>query len=154
MKKILFTILVLTCALAVHAQASKDEYKSMTDSAINIKYVQYKKGTTNQNKDYFENLYLINEQDQPLNYLPSSRRFKSINVYDDRNKKILSKGIYAWKAFAALNKNRFKITIIDFFITYKNHNYNFANGGGSETVFEYDCDKGIWKLVSSETKGN
>jgi hypothetical protein len=155
MKKILFAIVVLACTLRVHAQTSKDEYRVMIDSAINIKYAEYKAATKNQtNANYLENLYLINEQNQPLNYLTSSGKFKSISVYDDRNRKLLSKGIYAWKVLPALNKNRLIVDIVDFFITYKNHNYNFANGGGSETVFEYDCGKGTWILISTKTKGN
>jgi hypothetical protein len=155
MKKILFTIVVLACTFRVHAQTSKDEYNAMIDSAINMRYVEYKVATKNQNNaHYLENLYLINEQNQPLNYLPSSRRFKSISVYDDRNRKLFIKGIYAWKVLAALNKNRFVVNTIDFYITYKKHNYNFANGGGSETVFEYDCATGTWKLISTKTKGN
>ncbi len=154
MKKIVFTILVLACTLTVYAQKNTDESKIMIDSAINIKYVKYKEATKNQNIDYFENLYLINEQNQPLNYLASASRFKSISIYDDRNRKILAKGIQAWKVFTTINKNKFVVTIIDFNITYKNHNYNFGNGGGSQIVFEYDCQNDNWKLVSSQTKGN
>jgi hypothetical protein len=155
MKKIVFTILVVTCALATHAQVSKDEYKTMIDSAINIKYAQYKQPNKNQSNAYYlENLYLLNEQDQSLNYLPSSGKFKTISVYDERNRKILSKGIYAWKVFTTLNRNKFTVTIIDFYITYKKHNYRFGNGGGSEAVFEYNCDQNNWKLISSENKGN
>ncbi|WPU96484.1 hypothetical protein SNE25_13230 [Mucilaginibacter sabulilitoris] len=155
MKKALFVIIALVITLAVHAQTSKDEYKAMIDSAINIKYNQYKQATKNQTNTYYlENLYLLNEQNLPLDYLPSSSKFKAMSVYDDRNRKVLSNGIYAWKVLTALNTNKLKITIIDFYITYKKHNYSFRNGGGSEAVFEYDCGKGIWKLVSFETKGN
>ena len=155
MKKTFFIVLVLIAALKVNAQQNKDEYKVMIDSAICIKYTAFKAATKNQNnKDYFDNLYLLNEQDQPLNYLPSSNKFKAITVYDDRNRKIIKKGIYAWKVFASLNNNRFTVTIVDFYITYKNHNYNFANGGGSKTTFEYECGSNNWKLLSSENKGN
>ncbi|MDB5115061.1 MAG: hypothetical protein JWQ79_553 [Mucilaginibacter sp.] len=145
---------VLVCCSKVYAQ-QKDEYKTMIDSAITIKYTQFQEATKKlNNKDYIENLYLLNEQDQPLNYLPSSSKFKFITVYDDRNRKVITKGIYAWKVFTSLNQNHFTVTIVDFYITYKNHNYNFANAGGSKTIFEYQCDQKDWKLLSSENKGN
>jgi len=154
MKSIFFIIGVLVCCLKVHAQ-QKDEYKIMVDSAIAIKYKQFKEATEKlSNKNYLENLYLLNEQDQPLNYLPSSGKFKAISVYDDRNRKAFAKGVYAWKVFTALNKNQFMVTIVDFYITYKNHNYNFANAGGSKTVFEYQCDHKDWELLSSKSEGN
>lgn len=155
MRNVLFIIIALASASTVRAQANKDEFKVMIDSAINIKYAQYKQATKNQNnKDYLENLYLLNDQNQPLNYLPSSNKFKSISVYDSRSQKIIKKGIYAWKVLPALSGNKLIINIIDFFITYKNNNYNFGNGGGSQIAFEYDCEKGIWRLISSQTKGN
>lgn len=148
-------MLVLISSLGCYAQQSKDEYKTMIDSVINIKYAAFKAASKNQNSKYYlENLYLLNEQDQPLNYLPSSSKFKVITVYDERNRKVVAKGIYAWKVFPVLNKNHFTVTIVDFYITYKNHNYNFANGGGSKTIFEYDCDQNNWKILSSENKGN
>lgn len=154
MKTIFPTVIVLICSLAGYAQKSLDESQFMIDSAINITYSNYKEATKNQNINYFENLYLINEQDQPLNYLPSSNKFKSISIYDHRNRKFLRKRIHAWKVFTAINANRFIVTIVDFYITYKNHNYNFGNGGGSQTVFKYDCQKGSWQLVSSQIQGN
>jgi hypothetical protein len=145
---------ILAFCLKVHAQ-QKDEYKTMVDSAINNKFTQFQEATKKQNnKDYLENLYLLNEQDQPLNYLRSSSKFKLISVYDDRNRKLVTKGIYAWKVFTTLNKNQFIVNIVDFYITYKNHNYNFANGGGAKTIFEYDCRESTWKLVTSQSKGN
>jgi len=154
MKKILFSIIVLVCTLTAYAQQGKDEYKSMIDSAINIMYNRYSTIPKKQNDDdYLNNLYLFNEQNLPLNYIPSSSKFKIINLFDDRNIKLLTKGIYAWKVLATLNKNSFKITIINFFITYKKHNLNFANGGGSESAFEYDCDKNEWRLISFENSG-
>ena len=148
-----FIVLILIFASRVNAQQSKDEYKTMIDSAIIIKYNAYKVANQN-NKYHVNNLYLLNDQDQTLNYLPSSSKFKAIAVYDDRNRKVITKGIYAWKVFTSLNHNRFTITIVDFYITYKSHNYNFGNGGGSTTIFEYECDTKNWKLISYENKGN
>lgn len=157
MKKVFLIVGMLVCGLIVHAQQNKDEFKVMIDSAVNIKYTQLadaiKKGN---NKDYFINLYLLNEQDQPLNYLYTANKpkFKSISIYDNQNRKTVEKGINAWKVFTVLNKNQFVITITDFYITYKNHNYNFANGGGSKTIFEYNCEENKWKLITSQNIGN
>ncbi|WP_343745785.1 hypothetical protein [Chitinophaga sp.] len=155
MKKIFFIIsIVLAYCFKANAQQAKDEYKSMVDSAINIMYTRYLNAIKKQNSDYYlNNLYLLNEQDQPLNYVPSCSKFKLINVYDARNRKVLSKGIYAWKVFTILRKNQFEISIVDFYITYKNHNYNFSNGGGATTVFEYSCDEGKWRLITSNNRG-
>ena len=155
MKKVFFIGLILISALRVCAQPSKDEYKTMIDSAISLKYAAFKAAGKNQNnKYYFENLYLINEQDQPLNYLSASNKFKFITVYDERNRKAIAKGIYAWKVLTTLNQNHLTVIILDLYITYKNHNYNFSNSGGSKTIFEYECDQNNWKLLSSENKGN
>lgn len=157
MKKVLLIAGMLVCGLNVHAQQNKDEFRTMIDSAVNIKYTQLAAAVNKgNNKDYFENLYLLNEQDQPLNYLCTANKLKLkfISVYDNRSRKTIEKGIYAWKVFTALNKNQFVITITDFYITYKNHNYNFANGGGSKTIFEYICEENKWKLITSQNKGN
>lgn len=154
MKKIFFTVSILAYCFKVDAQQNKDEYKLMVDSAISIMYTQYSDVIKKQNTDYYlNNLYLLNEQNLPLNYVSSSDKFKFINVYDAQNRKVLSKGIYAWKVFTTLRKNQFTINIVDFYITYKNHNYNFSNGGGSTTVFEYSCDDGKWQLITSENRG-
>ncbi|MEV4887756.1 hypothetical protein MRBLMN1_006352 [Chitinophaga ginsengisegetis] len=154
MKVAFFITIILVCVLTVHAQQNKDDYKTMVDSAIAMMYTQFLETSKKQKSwHYLENLYLLNEHDQPLSYVSSSSRFKFINIYDDRNKKILSKGIYAWKVFAALNKNKFVVTIIDFYITYKSRNYRFSNGGGSETVFEYSCDEDKWKLIAFDNRG-
>lgn len=95
----------------------------------------------------------MDEQNQTLLSSSQKDKFKSIYVYDIRNRRILKKGINAWKVFTVLNKNVFVITIIDFYITYGNRNYNFANGGGSKTTFEYSCEDHKWKLISFEIKG-
>lgn len=154
MKKIFFIVSILAYCFKADAQQNKDEYKLMVDSAISIMYTQYSDVIKKQNTDYYlNNLYLLNEQNLPLNNVPSSDKFKLMNVYDAQNRNVLSKGIYAWKVFTTLRKNQFTINIVDFYITYKNHNYNFSNGGGSTTVFEYSCDDGKWRLISSKNQG-
>jgi len=147
-----FFCVSISCA-KINAQ-QKNDYNSMLDSAINLRYNQFTAATRNSDKNYFENLYRINEEDQSFNNLTSSKKFKSINIYYIHNRDVLRHGIYAWKVFTTLNKNHLLVTIISYFITYKSHNYNFANGGGSKTIFEYDCSEGGWKLISNENSGN
>ncbi|MEZ2442844.1 hypothetical protein AB6805_14065 [Chitinophaga sp. RCC_12] len=154
MKKIFLVVGILACCFKVNAQQNKDEYKLMVDSAISTMYTQYLDVIKKQRSDYYlNNLYLLNEQDQPLNYVPSSSKFKLINIYDTRNRKLLSKGIYAWKVFTTLKKNQFTINIVNFYITCKKRNYDFSNGGGSTTVFEYSCDKDNWQLITFKNWG-
>ncbi|MFX1704043.1 hypothetical protein PV783_08815 [Chitinophaga sp. CC14] len=154
MKVAFFITIILVCVLRVHAQQNKDDYKTMVDSAIAMKYTPLLEASKKQKREYYlENLYLLNEHDQPLSYVSSDSKFKFINIYDERNRKILSKGIYAWKVFTALNKNKFVVTIINFYITYKSRNYSFSNGGGAEAVFEYSCDENKWKLITFDNQG-
>ena len=49
-----------------------------------------------------------------------------------------------------LNGNNVTISLIDFSIRYKKRNYEFSNGGGSNTFFEYFCEMKKWNF--SETK--
>jgi len=148
----LFIMGVFLCCFKANAQEKQDECKHMIDSAIKLKYALLQKAP-GKNDNYLENLYLLNEQDQPLNYLNSSNKFKFIRVYGNQSRKILAKGIYAWKVFTTLNQNQFTIKIIEFYITYKNHNYSFGNGGGSKTIFEFDCNQHKWLMLSSENSG-
>jgi hypothetical protein len=154
--KILFcTISTLVLATSIKAQSQKDEFKLMIDSAISISYRKNEELNREINiSAHSQIFYLLDERNRPLDYLPSSREFKFIDIYNHRNRKLISKGIYAWKVFPTLNKNQFVVTVVDFYITYKNHNYNFANGGGTKTIFEYDCERKMWVMIMSESNGN
>ncbi len=156
MKAVLFIIGLFSCSLDLLGQQSKDEFKVMIDSAISLKYGPLSAMVKDENAaSYFGNLYLLNEQNEPLNYLEASSKynFKFISVYDERSLKVIKKGIRAWKVFTILNGNRLTINIVDFYITYKNRNYNFANGGGAKTIFEYSCDENKWVLISFQNRG-
>lgn len=145
MKRIFLLLVVLSLSSGVWAQQVKDDFTTMVDSAVNIMYKADDAAR--------ENLYLLNEQNQPLTGLRSSGKFKLINIYDDRNHKKMTEGIDAWKVLTVLNQNRFTVTLIKYHITYKNRNYNFVNMGGATTVFEYECDRNNWRLVSSKVNG-
>lgn len=126
-------ILSLFFSLSMYAQC-KDDYKTMIDSVITIKskyeYDWYVKETNKKYpnnflekinksnyKEYIENIYLLDS-----NYLPyfydnskSKIKFKSINIYDKRNRKILKKGEYgidAWIVKPVLNGNVLTISIL------------------------------------------
>lgn len=152
-----FFIILLFGFLNGYSQRQEDDCKRMIDSAISIKvnesFIQVKRNNTVSSS--LKHLYLINENDLP--YLYSSRltevKFKYINVYSPKSKKILKKGIFAWKILTSLTKDTFSITIIDFTITYKNRNYNYANGGGSKTLFRYSCQENRWILIESKSSG-
>ncbi len=135
-----------------YGQKQENEYKKMIDSAISITCQKLLKPTENLG---IKDLYLIDEKDLYYNYtgMFAGLGFKRMNVLDSRNVSVVKKGIHAWKIFPVLQGRILKVTIINFLITYKSRNYNFSNGGGSETVFEYSCNEGKWVLVKSEYQG-
>lgn len=149
-------IILLCCFLKGYTQ-KRDDYKKMIDSAISIKANQLFELTqkTSEGSSLRPSLYLINEDDLPYKYSPPLENimFKYIDVYNPENKKTLKKGIFAWKILASLKNDTFIITIIDFTITYKNGNYNYANGGGSKTLFQYSCQENKWVLIESKSSG-
>lgn len=103
-----------------------------------------------------ESIYLVGEE-IPKSYLPktsSKYPLNYINIYDKKNRKLLKKGIMAVSIQPLkLEGNKVIITLINFKISYKNQNYNFSNGGGSETYFEYSCADEKWKLLESNFSG-
>lgn len=129
----------------------------MIDSAISIRVnefsIQEKKA--NAINSLLKDLYLINENDLPYSYSSALAdvKFKYMNIYSPKSKKVLKKGISAWKILTSLTKDTFNITIIDFKITYKNGNYNYVNGGGSKTFFRYSCQENKWILIESKNSG-
>jgi hypothetical protein len=143
-------ILLFTTMICIHissyCQSKNDDYKKMIDSAIVIQTMHPDK------VPYRTGIYLIDAKDQAyiLKSDVDQKKFSSINVYDKKNKKLLEKGINAWKVLPVLSGNKLIVSIIDFNITCKRNNYSFANGGGATVVFEYLCDKGRW--VFRETK--
>lgn len=151
MKYLFLIIFSLAYCVKTKAQAgSNNDLLKMIDSAITIKCSR-----VSDTGNFFSNLYLLNEQDQPLDFLPSFKKFgfKSIRIYDQQSKKTLKKGINAWKVLTILNGNKLEIRIIDFLITYKDKNYNFSNGGGAIVIFEFSCNEQVWKLISSQDRG-
>ncbi|UOX34444.1 hypothetical protein LXD69_02775 [Flavobacterium sediminilitoris] len=165
-------ILFLGINLSLFSQNNTDNYKTMLDSAVVIKlnevYKHYneelKKDIKTENwksyiseyKNRLENIYLIDNNHNPFHldkYKPVTNNFKEINLYEKKNKKILKKGINAWKVSSTLSKNQLSIFIIDFIITYSDGKYNFSNGGGSTIIFKYDCNKMNWELINNTTVG-
>jgi hypothetical protein len=124
----------------------------MIDSAIDIMYQKLLKSNENLGA---KDLYLIDENNWSYNYtgMFEGVELKKTNILDPKIRSVVKKGVRAWKIIPALQGFSLKIRIIDFFVTYKSGNYNFANGGGSETVFEYSCNENKWVLVKSEYQG-
>ena len=127
-------------------QINNDEYKKMLDSAISLK---------NENSSNVSKHYVLNSENLPynLNNDLKSKGLETINIYDKKNKKIITKGINVWKIIPILKKNIFEIQIIDFTVQQSKNNFQFSNGGGSIFIYEYSCENEIWKLTSSKHSG-
>ena len=171
MKKIIFLRLCFVFfSLVIKAQKTDNEYKILRDSAIVIKSNDlYKFYIEQSNKDIhtenwkifldnfthsINNLYLIDQNNQSFKIDASTKiQFKEIDIYDKKSRSLLKKGINVWKVIQQLNGNKIIIKIIEFKVTYKNKNYQFTNGGGSEIFFQYSCEEKKWKLIKEEHKG-
>ncbi len=143
-----FLSLISTYA-STYGQSKDEDYKTMIDSAIVIQTMRI------DNVFYSPDIYLIDAKDQAYS-LTSDRdqkKFKYINVYDQKNRKLLRNGVKAWKVLPVLTGNKLVVSIIEFTVTYKNKNYNYANGGGATVVFEYSCDKSKWEFRESKWSG-
>jgi hypothetical protein len=148
MRYIIFIILTSISCFSF-GQNRIDDYRKMIDSAV---IMQTALPRIFENK---EDTYLIDQNDQPY-ILVSNKdqaKFKSISVYAKKNRKLLKDGINAWKVMPTLDNNKLVIHIVNFTITYKKHNYNFANGGGAKVIFEYSCTNDKWVLTESKWSG-
>ena len=150
-------ILFLFLFIKGYSQSQEDEYKKMIDSAINLYAQDYLKvsGHLYTGVSDRKSLYLIDQRDFPYKYtgMPISIIFKTIDLACAGNRNVLKHGIHAWKIIPFLKSNKITVRIIDFLITYKNNSYNFANGGGSEIVFEYLCTDNKWVIVKTKNQG-
>ncbi|MBZ5858545.1 hypothetical protein [Flavihumibacter profundi] len=134
---------------ASFSQGKIDEYKKMIDSAIIIQ------NSLHSSTPGERVIHLVDENNNPYILIldKDQQNFKSIAIFSKENRRLIKKGIRAWKVFPVLIKNKLVVTIIDYYITYKNKNYNFANGGGAKVIFEYSCDQEKWIFVSSNWSG-
>jgi len=89
--------------------------------------------------------------------LPSSINESSlefIDVYDKGSLSDLKPGINLVSLQPInLNGSKIEIVIINYFVSYKRGNYEFANGGGSKSIFEYSCEEKKWNLVQTIISG-
>ena len=155
--KLYLVILLLSCFLNASSQKRQDDFKRMIDSALYLDSYSLHEYIKKIGKEPpLEVRYLINESDVAYIYTSpfDDIKFKYINVFSQKSEAVLKEGILAWKIFTSLQENRFIINIIEFTITYKNGIYNYGNGGGSDTIFEYSCDKNKWILIKSKWSGN
>lgn len=143
MQKLYLLIALISFSFFHSQNKENDEYKKLIDSAISIKL---------QNGKITEQ-YILNSDNMPYKVNNEIRGLKTINIYDKKNKKILTKGINVWKIIPILNKNKLEIRIIDFSLILQKNNYQFANGGGSTFIFEYSCQSKNWELISEKHSG-
>ncbi|WP_300600714.1 hypothetical protein [Niabella sp.] len=156
MRRAIFLMLFLM-AFNSYAQ-NRNEYKVVIDSAINIKLKTTAVQLSRQDKGMASSndYYLIDQDNRALYYsslTPNGINLKYMDVYNPKNKKILRKGIAAWKVIGSLNGNKFTVTIIDFKITYAKQNYDFSNGGGSMTQFQFSCKENRWLFLNQSASG-
>lgn len=150
-------IIFLFLLIKGYSQKQENEYNKLIDSAISIQVHQLFKlsNSSTVSASNKKALYLIDENDFPYQYkgVPTAIEFKTIDLSRIENRGILKNGIHVWKIIPMLKSNKIVVRIIDFLITYKRSNYNYANGGGSETVFEYLCGENRWELVKTKYQG-
>ena len=151
MKIIIFCIGYFLINNCLYSQEITNDFKTLIDSAIHIKCSQIL-AADNVDKEYLKKIYIVNENGQSM-MLSKGNKLNTLNIYDRKNKHILKKGLHIWKVVTILEKNKFIINIIDFQVTYKRNNYDFANGGGTKIIFEFSCDENNWKLIYNKTQG-
>ena len=146
-----FLLIFMFSLLNGYSQKHENEYTKMIDTALGI---MLQKKIDSKDVSNNRELYLLDENDRSYPYLHKSlKNVKSIDLTMARNDRRLKHGINAWKIIPVLKGGRITITIIDFRITYKSNQFNYANGGGSEFVFQFSCEKNEWMLVASKTDG-
>ncbi len=123
-------------------------YQTMIDSAITLRLVLCKQDIEKGNINIGE-YYLLDEKYRYYYYSKRGVTFKTIDIYSPKNKKLLKKGIWCWGIRPFLINNVMVIFLVDLSISYKNNMYNFSQGSGSRTTFEYNCDQQKWVLASN-----
>lgn len=132
-----------------YSQNKDDHYKILIDSAITLQIKaldDLKEGSVYLIDQNNQSYFLLNENYQ--------KKFKTISLHEKKNRKLLKKGIDAWKIIPILYNNRLEVSIVYFKITYNKLNYKFANGGGAKVVFEYSCKNDRWELLGNKWSGN
>ena len=171
MKK-LNIFLVLLFVINVYSQEkTTNDYKTLIDSSIVIKAddfhkfynEQFVKDIHTENWKYYleklkkniNSLYItsLDGSSIDLSSIKTQIPLKTLNVYDQKNKRLLKKGISIWKVIPVLKGNVLTVTILDAKLTYKNNKYNFINGGGSTIIFQYSSEEKKWVLIKEEHTG-
>lgn len=169
MKSIL-SILFIGTYTVLYSQ--KNDYKALVDSAISIKanyeyddytillsksHKNYSDSTNiKAKKEYFESIYLIDENNNPYFFdnTNSKIKFKTISIYDKKNRRILKKGefgIKAWKIIPILQGNELIIKIPDYNIKYENNlKFTTSPDGFFQITFRYVCSENKWKINNSK----
>jgi len=154
--RVLMIILLSCCLSKGYSQQSGNDYKRLIDSAIGLKVKNIIEFSRNaeQKKSLLSNIYLIDENELPYSYTSTNYgvELNTINIKSQESKKILKKGITAWKIFPELKSNKLVITIILFRISYKNKLVHYSKGPGTQVIFEYSCEEKKW--IQTEFKNS
>lgn len=151
MKKYLFILLFLSASLSF-SQTKENDLKELYSIAIENHISKLKEFGS----EDIKSLNFISN-DIPQSYLPkeiNGNKIHYISIYDKKNKAILKKGLRVISIQPIhLSGNRITINLIDFNVTYKNKNYDFANGGGSTSIFEYSSPDNQWRHQETKYSG-
>lgn len=156
-KSILLVLFIVSNCLFGHSQTEESQIKMFYESAIKNHIDNFQQMFENGSSAVkIEDLYFISK-DIPEVYLPKKigqYNIKYIDVYNKKSKRLLRKGVFAVSIQPLILKNEQAIiNLIDFTVTYKNRNYDFSNGGGSKTSFEYSCTGQSWEILNTEFFG-
>ena len=171
MKTLKIFLVLLFTVKAYSQNRITNDYKILIDSSIVIKSnnllksykelsvknvnIENDKALLNKSSQLNNDIYVIGEDYKSvvLNKIKSEIALKTLDIYDNKNKSLLKKGVYVWKIIPMLKGDVLTITILDARMTYKNKKYNFMNGGGSTIVFQYSCEEKKWVLIKEEHTG-
>lgn len=146
--RILLVILLLCFLSKAYSQKTENDYKRLIDSSISLKIKNIIEFSTNidQRNVQLNNIYLLDENSLPYKYLSrnDSVKFKTIDVHSKKNRKVLKKGIKAWKISAFLKNTTLKISIVYLTVTYEKRKYYYTRNNVTQVIFEYSCEEKKW----------
>lgn len=149
--RMLLVILLLCFLSKAYSQKTENDYKRLIDSSISLKTKDIIQSSTNidQRNVLLNNIYLIDENSLPYKYLSTidSIEFKTIDVHSHKNRKVLRRGIKAWKISAALKNTILKIAIVYLTVSYEKGKYYYTRNNVTQVIFEYSCGEKKWIQV-------
>lgn len=148
MKKVLITLLISIYHFVLFGQEIND-LKYLLDSAYILKRKYYEYHYKYDKGEYFTLFY-----GSPYSLNNKSFNFKTIDVYNNKNKNKVKKGVTLWDIRSVkLEGTKLKIFIVDFNCILKERkHYYFANMGSFTVIFTYSVEKKKWLLESQKSQ--